>query len=84
MGPNGTGIYKSDFSKGYVFSAQLGTLIWDRSGKKCPKDRVSFLYTGTAQKLTSSTLPPMLYVNQPTEGGQLFLDLYETIVLCDM
>ena len=74
--------YKATYSDGYLFSSELGTLIWNADPIKC-HDMFSILYQGSAKKLSSDSMPDMLYINEPKQGGQLFVELYETEILCD-
>ena len=74
--------YKATYSDGYLFSSELGTLIWNADPIKC-HDMFSILYQGSAKKLSSDSMPDMLYINEPKQGGQLFVELYETEILCN-
>ena len=61
----------------------MGTLIWKADPITCP-ERITPVYQGAAVRLSSNDLPTMIYINQPTRGGQLFVELLETKIFCRM
>ena len=73
--------YKANYADGYLFTSELGTCIWQADPITCT-DLFSILYRGPAIRISANEMPMMLYINEPKVGGQLFVELMATKIIC--
>ena len=73
--------FKANYADGYLFTSEMGTCIWKADPITC-MERYSPLYAGPGKLISSKEMPSMAYINQPDLGGQMFVELLETKMIC--
>ena len=73
--------YKAMYKEGYLFTKELGTIVWDAPTITC-FEQFTPLYNGQGTILSSKDLPSMVYINEPKLGGQVFVELVKSDLIC--